>query len=260
MSNLNQQHNWQELIEFQDYKDLPQSLPGDWYGLFFEAKQKQIKRIYLRPLNEDYQTVFPKAKGKVLTFQRHLIDEEDKEYALDVLNLFNLTPEGFLSIETARYCRIAHTLNLLEVELSDEDPQYKLVKSLLKVLLLQLIKIQQKGFTPSEFQQKRVYLFLQLMEMHYQTQIKADFYAQRLGISEKRLNQILKEKLGKTAKQIIHQRQLTEIKRMLQTDTYSLKEIAFQLSFQSISNFNRFFKRYTGMSPSVFRDEMVKKG
>jgi AraC-like DNA-binding protein len=42
-------------------------------------------------------------------------------------------------------------------------------------------------------------------------------------------------------------------RELLLTTDQSIKEISFQLGFDSIYYFSRFFKQKTGMSPSEFR-------
>lgn len=250
---------WQEKINFCETRDLPEHLPGDWFAIFISDDPDASFYIYLKPLNESYHQIFPKGKGEVLTFQRNMIDEHDKEYALEVLNLFNLTPNNCLYAAEDDGLNIRTSLSLIKQELSKNASHYVLVKTLLKVLLLQLIRLQNAGFISYELNQKRIYMFLHLMEQEFKRHTTADYYARKLGIGEKRLNQILKEKLNKTAIQIIHQRQVTEIKRMLQAAEYTIKEIAFQLNFQSLSNFTRFFKRYTGQTPRAYKEEFANQ-
>jgi len=96
-------------------------------------------------------------------------------------------------------------------------------------------------------------MFLELMEIHFLEKTNTSFYADKIGISSKRLNQILKEKLNLRAKQIIQQRQITEAKRRLVRSEITIKELAFILGFDSMSSFSRFFKKHIGVSPSVFR-------
>ena len=79
-------HNWHKDILVKKIEDLPESLPGDWFALYFEEENDELTKVYLKPLNEDYQQFFPNENGVVLTFKRSLIEEDDKEYALDVLN------------------------------------------------------------------------------------------------------------------------------------------------------------------------------
>ena len=118
-----------------------------------------------------------------------------------------------------------------------------------------LIRFQNDGFLKQDLNQKRVFQFLELMETSFLTEITTDYYAEQIGISSKRLNQILKEKLNRTAKQIIQQRQITEAKRRLVKGEINTKELAFYLGFDSLSSFSRFFKKNVGVSPSVFKEE-----
>ncbi|MEP2237673.1 MAG: helix-turn-helix domain-containing protein [Maribacter sp.] len=69
----------------------------------------------------------------------------------------------------------------------------------------------------------------------------------------KYLNQVRQDKLGLTAKQIIQQRQITEAKRKLIKSEITTKELAFELGFESISSFSRFFKKNVGVSPTQFK-------
>ena len=48
-----------------------------------------------------------------------------------------------------------------------------------------------------DINEKRIYQFLLLLENHYTTGRSVKFYADKLSLSPKRLNQILKQKLGK---------------------------------------------------------------
>lgn len=65
------------------------------------------------------------------------------------------------------------------------------------------------------------------METSFLKEIKAEYYTTEMRISEKRLNQTLKEKLNITAKQIIRQRLITEAKRQLVRSEIIIKELAF---------------------------------
>ena len=128
-----------------------------------------------------------------------------------------------------------------------------MLKTLLKVLLLHLIRYQNDGFLEQDLNQKRVFQFLELMETHFLNETNPKFYAHEIGIGLKRLNQILKEKLNLTAKQVIQQRQITEAKRKLVRSEVSTKELAFELGFGSLSSFSRFFKKKVGVNPSVYK-------
>jgi AraC-like DNA-binding protein len=66
---------------------------------------------------------------------------------------------------------------------------------------------------------------------------------------------VVKSLSGKTAKDFIQSRIIIEAKRMLYFTELSLKEIGYQLGFSEPANFSAFFKKSTGKSPSLFRNQ-----
>ncbi|MFW2377833.1 MAG: helix-turn-helix domain-containing protein, partial [Cellulophaga baltica] len=126
-------------------------------------------------------------------------------------------------------------------------------KALLKVFLLKLIHLKEQHFTLQDINEKRVYEFMLLLENNYKEERTAKFYAAQLGISAKRLNQILKEKLDKTGVQLIHDRLILEAKRQIIHSENTIKEIAYNLDFKDHSYFSRFFKQHAGQTPQEFQ-------
>lgn len=92
-----------------------------------------------------------------------------------------------------------------------------------------------------------------LIEDHFLTQHSIQFYANELSIPIRQLNNICRNSLGVTAYELLQERLLTESKVLLYTSTLSVKEIAYQLGFEDPAYFGRFFKKYTDLTPAVFR-------
>ncbi|WP_254874785.1 helix-turn-helix domain-containing protein [Pseudomonas aeruginosa] len=67
------------------------------------------------------------------------------------------------------------------------------------------------------------------------------------------LNSVARRLSGQTALGIVHQRLLLEAKRDLVYTAMTVNEIADRLGFSEPAYFTRFFKRLSGVSPSVFR-------
>ena len=228
-------------------------LSGNSMGIYFEFYSVNNIIVHFKPLNELFKnSVYTGNSGVLLNFERDLIDEDDVEYALDVMSLFNKYPQ--LNIKSEKeVTQVKKLIEMLKDEYFGENVSYIMLKTLLKVLLLHLIRFQNNELLPQDIHQKRVFQFLELMEINFLNETNAEYYANQLGISTKRLNQVLQEKLNLTAKQVIQQRQITEAKRKLIRSEITTKELAFDLGFESISSFSRFFKKNVGVSPTAFK-------
>jgi len=74
-----------------------------------------------------------------------------------------------------------------------------------------------------------------------------------MSISAKHLNVVVKTFTLNTAKYFIGQYVLLEIKRAIMSTNNSLKEIAYEMGFEEVTNFTKFFKKHTGLTPKVFK-------
>jgi len=96
--------------------------------------------------------------------------------------------------------------------------------------------------------------FERLLEQYFRMEKLPSFYAEKLSITLKHLNRICNEILQKTATEVITDRVILEIKRMLIDKQLSINEIAFAVGYEDYSYFSRFFKKQTGLSPTEFRN------
>ncbi|MBB5644128.1 helix-turn-helix domain-containing protein [Pedobacter cryoconitis] len=214
--------------------------------------------VYLIPPFRSVIIPIEDKQGYLIAFKRDYLEEDDKEYALDIFNLFNMQGQyTMLQLDTDTANRFNHLQPLITEEYQNPFGTYLVLKSLLKVFLLNLIRLNQHAFLNQDINQKRVYEFILLMERYYQKERKASFYSDQLGISEKRLNQILKEKMNKTLTQLLHIRLIVEAKRKLISSERTIKEIAYELNFEDRAYFSRFFKKQTGLTAEQFRNRQT---
>lgn len=95
--------------------------------------------------------------------------------------------------------------------------------------------------------------FINLVHTYCATQRDVAFYAEQLCISTRYLSAITKEVAEDSAKEIIDENLVLELKMALQSTGVSLKEIADKYRFPDQSFFGRYFKKHTGMSPKEYR-------
>lgn len=120
------------------------------------------------------------------------------------------------------------------------------------LVLRRLIKPQALGIYNND---TRVIKVLQLIEQHFKEHQPVSFYADQIGLTPKRTNEILKEILGVSISQLCNQLLLLESKRALYNGILSVKEIAYQLGFSDQSYFSRFFRKHAGSTPEQFRGQ-----
>ena len=95
--------------------------------------------------------------------------------------------------------------------------------------------------------------FIKLLHKHCCQQHDVAFYADKLSITPKYLNEIARKTANYTAKDIISKFLVARIKRELIISGNSVQRIAYDFNFCDQSSLGKFFKKATGMSPVAFR-------
>ena len=80
-------------------------------------------------------------------------------------------------------------------------------------------------------------------------------FASLLHIHPVHLTNTIKEVTGKSACDLFEDRLVVLSKEMIATSSLSIGEIARQLTYDP-SNFVKFFKKFTGMTPKKYRDSL----
>jgi len=101
---------------------------------------------------------------------------------------------------------------------------------------------------------KIVYDYKKLINDKVTTWSEVKEYANYLCLSEKYLNECVKEVLSVNAKQLIIEQLLMKSRRALKFSDSSIKEISYSLGFSSPDYFSNFFKKHVGLTPTTFRN------
>ncbi len=83
--------------------------------------------------------------------------------------------------------------------------------------------------------------------------------AEKLNVTPKYLSTVVKKTSNRTALDWIHEGIVKEIEQQIRYSERSIKEIATDLNFPSLSFFTRFFREHFGMSPTEYRKQMYMK-
>ncbi|MFN3848004.1 MAG: helix-turn-helix domain-containing protein [Spirosomataceae bacterium] len=96
-----------------------------------------------------------------------------------------------------------------------------------------------------------------LLSQHIYKTNKVTDYASMLAITPDHLNKCVKATIGRTSQELLADMIILEAKVLLKQTNFSISEIAFKFSETNPSDFTRFFKSRTGLSPKDFRKTVI---
>lgn len=96
--------------------------------------------------------------------------------------------------------------------------------------------------------------FIGLLSMYCKEHRAVSFYAKLMCMSPKYLSLLVKSTSGKCVSRWIDEFVVREAKNLLKYSTKNIQEISNELHFPNQSFFSKYFKRYTGITPTDFRD------
>ncbi len=200
------------------------------------------------------------AKGKFLVFtEDFVIRYSDKIETLKLFQLFNeMLGSPKLQLDDSNFAQIKSLINQIEQEYLDVIDSYsiEIIRSLIQVLILKLFRIKSKGKDNLGYRKYHLkFIYLQeLVEKECFESKKVSYYANKMGVTTKTLNNITHSMVGKHAKSFIDEIVILQIKRLLINSQLSFTEIAYQAGFSTPTNFFKYFRKKTGLSPKQFKE------
>ncbi|SMO37860.1 AraC-type DNA-binding protein [Saccharicrinis carchari] len=205
-----------------------------------------------------------KSIGFVMTFSNQFLVENSIPLSfIESLNLFqNYGQSPPLMPNQVQFNAIEDfAKNILKYFNSDADMKRLSIGAYLKLLLIECNNICAINPIESDIDtsgDNLIRAFKNAVENNYKKEHSTTFYAHGLYITPDHLNRTIKDKIGKTAKEYIQARIITEAKRLLYFTDKSNKEIAYELGFNEPANFSAFFKKHTQLPPSNFKKSEIK--
>jgi len=95
--------------------------------------------------------------------------------------------------------------------------------------------------------------FLGVLDTHYPTEKKLDFYAQRLRVNPRRLTAVCRQVMGCTPASLLEERCMVEARRCLAQSELTVQEIALRLGYEDQSYFTKVFRKRVQETPGRFR-------
>ena len=99
----------------------------------------------------------------------------------------------------------------------------------------------------------RIEVALQYISEHYLSTISLSEIAEKVFMNASAFSRIFKQKTNKTIQEYILDLRIEHAQRMLTHTMLPIERVCYESGFNNLSHFNRVFKRYTAVTPKVFR-------
>jgi AraC-like DNA-binding protein len=186
----------------------------------------------------------------------YCIVNHDREVSCVGFLFYGSAGVPFVRLDAVETRKFEALLDVFEDEFATRDTiQGEMLLMLLKRLIIKVTrlgKLQLARLPEDRLQLVRE--FNLLVENHYRRQHGVQFYADLLHKSPKTLANVFALYNQQSPLQIIHERVALEAKRLLLYTDQSAKEIAYELGFEEVPHFSRFFKKQTGQAPTEFKE------
>ncbi|MCK9451147.1 MAG: AraC family transcriptional regulator [Bacteroidales bacterium] len=228
----------------------------------YELSNQQIFFVAPGQVHQVIET--EKSLGFVMTFSNHFLVENSIPISfIESLNLFqNYGQSPPLLPGNEQFAKIEDfAKSIFNLFNSDATMKCISIGAFLKLLLIECNNICAINPIESDIDStgdNLIRTFKKAVEKNYKKEHSTTYYANGLYITPDHLNRTIKAKTGKTAKDYIQARIITEAKRLLYFSNLSNKEIAYELGFTEPANFSAFFKKHTRLSPLNFKKKEIK--
>lgn len=139
---------------------------------------------------------------------------------------------------------------------SRDDLQQEMLQMLLKRLLIlctRIYKSQENLDALPAVETDIVRQFNFLVEQHFKVKHTVSEYATLLNKSPKTLSNLFGKFHDRSPLRMIQDRVMLEARRLLRYTELPISEVGYELGFNDIQSFSRFFKKNQGESPTEFR-------
>ncbi|OUR94784.1 AraC family transcriptional regulator [Flavobacteriales bacterium 34_180_T64] len=235
---------------------------SDANELVIDGKIYTFNKNQIVFLTEFHQvTVNHLESTRFLRFNRHFycVIDHDTEVGCKGLLFFGASQLPVITISEKDLLQFETLWTMFSIEMQSKDSlQIDMLQMMLKrylILCTRLFKAQDQ-YPEEKIEIDIIRDFNFLVEQHFKTKHSVAEYAELLNKSPKTLSNIFSKIGSKTPLQYIHERKMLEARRRLRYSDMQIQEIAYEIGYDDIQAFSRFFKKQEGVSPSVFKENM----
>lgn len=231
--------------------------------LLIDKVEYRITKNQLLFLTEFHQVEVKKVDElRLVRFNRpfYCIKDHDSEVGCKGVLFYGASKVPIINIPTIELEKFETLWKMFKLEMQSRDKlQIEMLQMMLKrfIILCTRLRKEQSEVKLDVETHDIVREFNYLVETHFKTKHTVSEYADLLNKSPKTLSNSFSKQKQKSPLQIIQGRILLEARRLLAYSGMAIKEIAYEIGFDSVQTFSRFFKNKEGVSPLEYRKQVV---
>ena len=156
---------------------------------------------------------------------------------------------------------ILYYLNILMKELEEKNRNYELAcKSILTLFLIYISRNSSPDLLIAETSEKLNVECLKIknyIDSNFSQDINLDFLANMTYMNKFHLVHLFTKQMGISPINYLIKKRIDESKNLLLTTNYTIKDITSIVGFSNSSYFSQMFKKVTGISPRVYRNNAL---
>jgi AraC-like DNA-binding protein len=208
---------------------------------FHRVKIKRIGKIRFLRFNQTF----------------YCVQDKDLEVACKGMLFFGASELPVIKIPNEHLEKFETIWKMFNIEIHDDDHlQLNMLQMMLRRYLILCTRVykKQEHFPAEKVESDVVRDFNFLVENNFKTRHVLSEYATLMNKSSKTISNIFSKIGSKTPLQYIQDRKMLEARRLLQYSRKQIQEIAYEIGYNNIQTFSRFFKNNEGISPSKFKE------
>lgn len=193
---------------------------------------------------------------ETLFFSFDFISELPLPADFDILERIEQNPCLRINKEEVKHLLKFHTFIVEQYNRKEHRYRQEIAKCLLFALIAELGALyssKEQSLKASGRMEKLTAQFFSLLRKHYKRERSVLFYANKMCLTSKYLTTVIRLVTGKSILFWIHDAIITVAKVHLKSSDKTVLQISEELNFCDSSQFCRFFRKHTGMSPKQYR-------
>jgi AraC-like DNA-binding protein len=227
-------------------------------GINYQFEKNEI--VFLTEFHK--VTVNNIQKARFVRFNRpfYCILDHDNEVGCKGILFFGASQLPVIKIPDDELVKFETLWKMFSIEMQSHDNlQIDMLQMMLKRFLILCTRVYKstQNFPNDTSTSDLIREFNFLVENHFKTKHSVAEYADLLFKSPKTISNTFLKLGSKSPLQYIQERRMLEARRLLHYSNMQIKEIAYEIGFEDIQTFSRFFKKHEGISPSEFKKSML---